>query len=165
MTLPPSPADCWAPGSASYPATGTGPLSGRTLAVKDMIAVPGHVSSFGHPRWRQPRGPGSQAAPVLSALLAAGASELLPAGAIAVVPVMAGLAPLRMASPADLRGFRSSTLRYTAPASLTGRPELVVPVIGGGSPVGVGILGSAGGDAGLVQIAGRICPAAGPLDI
>ena len=70
----PQPGDCWAPGSVSVPAAGSGPLSGWSLAVKDMIAVEGHVSSFGHPRWRETHGPSTSTAPALAALLAAGAS-------------------------------------------------------------------------------------------
>lgn len=64
---------CWAPGSMRLAATGSGPLDGRTVAVKDMIAVAGHVSSFGHPRWRETHGPQDRTAPLISRLLAAGA--------------------------------------------------------------------------------------------
>jgi amidase len=70
----PSPADCWAPGSVSRPATGSGPLTGLTLAVKDMIFLEGHVSSFGHARWRETHEPSPTTAPILARLLAAGAS-------------------------------------------------------------------------------------------
>jgi len=43
------PAACWVPDSVSLQATGRGPLDNVTVAVKDMISVAGHVSSFGHP--------------------------------------------------------------------------------------------------------------------
>jgi amidase len=66
--------DCWVPGSVSLPATGAGPLDGLTVAVKDMIAIEGHTSSFGHPRWRATHAPSARTAPVVSRLLAAGAS-------------------------------------------------------------------------------------------
>jgi amidase len=65
---------CWVPGSVSLEATGHGPLDNVTVAVKDMISVAGHVSSFGHPRWRATHSPSQETAPALSALLAAGAS-------------------------------------------------------------------------------------------
>ena len=68
------PADCWAPGSVSLRATGAGPLDGVTVAVKDMIAIEGHTSSFGHPRWRATHAPSPRTAPAVSRLLAAGAS-------------------------------------------------------------------------------------------
>jgi amidase len=67
-------AACWVPDSVSLQATGHGPLDNVTVAVKDMISVAGHVSSFGHPRWRATHAPGAENAPVLSGLLAAGAS-------------------------------------------------------------------------------------------
>jgi amidase len=70
----PVPADCWAPGSLTLAATGSGPLSGLTVAVKDMFAIEGHVSSYGHPRWRETHGPAEGTAPVVARLLAAGAS-------------------------------------------------------------------------------------------
>ena len=68
------PADCWAPGSIGLPPTGPGPLSGLTVAVKDMFAIEGHVSSYGHPRWRETHGPAERTAPAVSRLLASGAS-------------------------------------------------------------------------------------------
>ena len=69
-----SPVHCWAPGSVSLQAAGHGPLDNVTIAVKDMISVAGHVSSFGHPRWRATHPPSLETAPALSSLLAAGAS-------------------------------------------------------------------------------------------
>ena len=69
-----APVDCWVPDSAALPATGSGPLDGLTVAVKDMIAIEGRVSSFGHPRWRATHAPSTRTAPVAARLLAAGAS-------------------------------------------------------------------------------------------
>jgi amidase len=82
-------------------------------------------------------------------------AEALPADTLAVLPVLPDLPPLRTATLADLLSFRAGAFRFTTPASLSGRPELVVPVRprGGGAPVGVGILGPRGGDAGLLEIA------------
>jgi amidase len=74
MAVPGPPVDCWAPGSVRLPAIRRGPLDRRTVAVKDMMAVAGHVSSFGHPRWRETHAPSTQTAPVVSRLLRAGAS-------------------------------------------------------------------------------------------
>jgi amidase len=65
---------CWVPDSVSLPATGQGPLDGLTVAVKDMFAIEGRVSSFGHPRWRETHEPASETAPAVARLLAAGAS-------------------------------------------------------------------------------------------
>jgi hypothetical protein len=44
-----------------------------------------------------------------------------------VLPVIADLPPLRSAGPEELLAFRAGALRFTAPASLAGRPELVSP--------------------------------------
>jgi amidase len=68
------PADCWVPDSVSLPATRPGSLDGLTVAVKDMIAIQGHTSSFGHPRWRATHAPSARTAPAVARLLAAGAS-------------------------------------------------------------------------------------------
>jgi amidase len=67
-------AHCWVHDSAPVPATGSGPLTGQTMAVKDMFAVQDRVSSFGLGRWRETHGPSDTTAPVLRSLLAAGAS-------------------------------------------------------------------------------------------
>jgi Asp-tRNA(Asn)/Glu-tRNA(Gln) amidotransferase A subunit family amidase len=77
-----------------------------------------------------------------------------------VLPVIAGLPPRRNASPDELLAFRVGAFRFTAPASLAGRPELVVPVHhrASGQRFGVGILGPRGGDRALLQIASLICP-------
>ena len=67
-------AHCWVPDSFAVAATGSGVLDGRTLAVKDMFAIEGHVSSFGLARWRATHSAAAGTAPVIQALLAAGAS-------------------------------------------------------------------------------------------
>ena len=79
----------------------------------------------------------------------------LPAGTIAVLPVFPDLPPLRTASLAEIREFRVRAFRFTTPASLAGRPELVIPVTSAatGLPVGVGLLGSRGSDTSLVRLA------------
>jgi amidase len=91
----------------------------------------------------------------------------LPGDAVAVLPVMAGLPPLRTASATELQEFRVSAFRFTTPASLAGRPELVIPVraVASERRIGVGILGPAGGDAELVRLAAGICPAQGALAV
>jgi amidase len=80
---------------------------------------------------------------------------------------MKDLPPLRTASPAELQEFRLSALRFTTPASVAGRPELVIPVrtVASGKWVGVGILGPDGGDAELVRLAAGICPPQGALAV
>jgi amidase len=88
-----------------------------------------------------------------------------PGDAAAVLPVLTGLPPLRVASAADLQEFRVSTFRFTTPASLAGRPELVIPVhsVATGERIGVGILRPVGGDSELVRLVAQICPPHGAL--
>ena len=63
---------CFVPDSRPLPATGAGPLSGVGMAIKDMIAVAGHTSSYGHPRWRATHAPARAEAEALTRLRAAG---------------------------------------------------------------------------------------------
>ncbi len=91
--------------------------------------------------------------------------ERVRADTVVVLPVMPDLAPLRAASAGELAEFRVGAFRFTTPASLSGRPELVIPVrhTASGKLVGVGVLGSAGADAELLRLASAVCPAHGPL--
>jgi amidase len=107
------PAACWVPDSVRLQATGHGPLDNVTVAVKDMISVAGHVSSFGHPRWRATHSPGEENAPALSGLLAAGASVI----GLAKLDQLAyslignageGVAPLNSLHPGRFTGGSSS---------------------------------------------------------
>jgi amidase len=91
----------------------------------------------------------------------------LPGETVAVLPVMKDLPPLRTASAAELQEFRLGAFRLTTPASLAGRPELVIPVrtAATGTCIGVGILGPVGADAELVRLAAGICPPQGALAV
>jgi len=64
---------CFTRESVNRPATGDGVLSGLTFALKDLCAVQGHTSSFGHAQWRQTHAPAKADASVLTTLLSAGA--------------------------------------------------------------------------------------------
>jgi amidase len=88
-------------------------------------------------------------------------------GTVVVVPVLPGLPPLRRAGPADLAAFRSGCLAFTAASSLTGCPELVVPVrhLPSGHTFGAGILAPVHGDATLLHLAGVLCPDGGPVEV
>lgn len=52
----------------------SGPLSGRTFAVKDLYDIAGRVSNCGNPDWGRTHKPAAGNAPCVDALLAAGAS-------------------------------------------------------------------------------------------
>ena len=118
------PVHCWVPGSVSLPATGHGPLDNVTLAVKDMISVAGHVSSFGHPRWRATHSPRGETAPALSRLLAAGASvtglaKLDQLAYSLIGNVGEGVAPLNSLYPGRFTGGSSSGPAAAVAAGLT----------------------------------------------
>ena len=66
--------NCWVPNSYPIAPTGEGVLSGKTIAVKDLIDYAGHKVSFGLPRWRETHEVSKYTAPVLSRLLQAGGS-------------------------------------------------------------------------------------------
>ncbi|HEV7807546.1 MAG TPA: amidase family protein [Solirubrobacteraceae bacterium] len=65
---------CYVPTTLTVAATGAGSLSSLDIAVKDLFAVAGHTSSFGHPRWRDTHEPASANADVVDRLLNAGAA-------------------------------------------------------------------------------------------
>jgi len=52
----------------------TGPLAGLTFGLKDLFDVAGHRTGFGSPDWLRTHPPAVRSAPVLTQLLAAGAS-------------------------------------------------------------------------------------------
>ena len=54
--------------------TGSGPLDGRTFAVKDLIDVAGAPTGAGNPDWLTSQGNAAASAPAVDALLAAGAA-------------------------------------------------------------------------------------------
>lgn len=59
--------------SISLPATGAGPLDGLRMGLKDVFNVAGHVTGFGNPDWQRTHAAAQHNAPLLDALLAAGA--------------------------------------------------------------------------------------------
>ena len=97
----------------------------------------------------------------------AGLDRAAPPDAVVVLPVMPGLPPLRTASPEELAAFRLNAFRFTAPASLAGRPELVIPVRhrASGLGLGVGLLSAVGQDPELLRVAGRLGPGNGLLAV
>lgn len=60
-------------GDPLAPATAPGPLSGLSVAVKDLFAVAGHAVGAGVPAWLSEQRPSLETAPAVAALLGAGA--------------------------------------------------------------------------------------------
>lgn len=77
------------------------------------------------------------------------------ASSVLVLPVLTDLAPLRTSSADELLEFRAKSFQLTAPSSLTGCPQLVVPVRNepAGKVIGVGLLGQHNNEATLLRAA------------
>ena len=69
------PIGAFVPGPAAARAPlGSGRLSGRSFAAKDVFDLAGHVTSYGHPDWARTHPAAVATAPVVTALLQAGAA-------------------------------------------------------------------------------------------
>jgi amidase len=81
----------------------------------------------------------------------------LPPGLILCLPTVAGPAPRRDASAEELQLQRAQVLRLTALASLSGRPQITLPMPStAAGPVGFSLLGWRGGDEALLEMAHRL---------
>jgi len=84
---------------------------------------------------------------------------VLPNGTVLCLPSVPGPAAAREASPEELQMQRARLLPLTAIASLTGRPQISLPLRSVDSaPVGVSLLGWRNGDEVLLQVAAGIFP-------
>jgi amidase len=91
------------------------------------------------------------------AALLAQLDRALPPGRILSLPAVPDPAARRDASPDDLQRQRSRVLPLTALASLSGRPQISLPLGRlDDAPVGVSLLGWRQGDEALLQIAARV---------
>jgi amidase len=160
---------CFVPDSSPLPATADGPLAGVRAAVKDMIAVPGRTSSYGHPRWRATHAPAQVEAEALARLRAAGAAVVgftkLDQLAYSLIgDVGEGEAPVNPRDPALFCGGSSSG---SAAAVAGGVAELGVGTDTAGSirvPAAACGLYSIRPTHGLVSTAG-VLPLAPSLDV
>jgi amidase len=83
----------------------------------------------------------------------------LPPGRILCLPTVPGPAPRRDASREDLQLGRARLLRLTALSSLTGRPQISLPLLqADGAPVGFSLLGWRNGDETLLDVARLVAP-------
>ncbi len=67
------PVSAFIPGPRARSAGGAGPLAGVRLAVKDLFDVAGYPTTYGHPDWARTHPLATGTAPVVAALLEAGA--------------------------------------------------------------------------------------------
>ncbi|WP_425260604.1 amidase [Rubrivivax sp. RP6-9] len=76
---------------------------------------------------------------------------------VAVLPSAASLAPLRDADPAAVDAVRLRTMAITCIAGLAGLPQVSIPMqTPAGVPLGISLLGPAGSDLALIELATRL---------
>lgn len=93
------------------------------------------------------------------AVIQARLDAALPPGRILCLPTVPGPAPRRDASLQQLQLRRAQLLPLTALASLTGRPQLTLPLpSGSGAPTGFSLLGWRNGDEALLEVARVLAP-------
>ncbi|MDB5962378.1 MAG: amidase [Massilia sp.] len=86
--------------------------------------------------------------------IAAAVRKLLGSDGVAVVPSAAGVAPLLTASGDEVDQLRARTFRIACVAGLAGLPQVSIPFMSAdGLPVGISLLGPAGSDRALVDLA------------
>ena len=79
---------------------------------------------------------------------------LIGPGTVLIVPGAAGVAPLRGLSGPALDDVRARALDILSPAGLAGLPQLAVPALNlADGPIGLGLIGWAGGDEALLALA------------
>jgi amidase len=84
-------------------------------------------------------------------------AELLGDDGIAVLPTCPAPAPLKTADEATMNAYRGAVLQMLCPAGLGGLPQVTMPAgLVGGAPVGLSLLGPAGSDRALMEIAARL---------
>jgi amidase len=94
------------------------------------------------------------AAAVRRAEIRASVRALLGQDGVAVIPSAASVAPLLSASGAEIDDIRSRTFRITCVAGLAGLPQVSLPFVSPeGLPIGISLLGPAGSDCALIELA------------
>jgi amidase len=108
-------------------------------------------------RWdaaRKTSGAAAAAAVARAAQIRAEVRILLGSDGVAVIPSAAGVAPRLAASGAEVDQLRSRTFRITCVAGLAGLPQVSIPFMSpDGLPIGISLLGPAGSDRALVELA------------
>jgi amidase len=96
----------------------------------------------------------ADAAVARQALIRASVRALLGEDGVAILPSAASVAPPLDASGAEVDQVRSRTFRITCVAGLAGLPQVSLPFVSAsGLPAGISLLGPAGSDLALVELA------------
>jgi amidase len=86
---------------------------------------------------------------------------LLADDGLLVLPTMPDIAPLRTTSEADLDRYRTASVQLLCAASLAGLPQISLPLSQReGAPLGLSLIGPAGQDRALIDLAARVMQAA-----
>jgi amidase len=90
--------------------------------------------------------------------------ELTPPGTVLALPTTAVIAPRVDETPEGLETYRVSGMRLSCMASISGLPQVTLPIgLLDGAPVGVSLLGWRGGDEALLDLALALGPLAGSV--
>jgi amidase len=86
---------------------------------------------------------------------------LLGEGSVLVLPTLPDAAPLLSMAETALEDYRNRAARLLCLATLSGLPQVTIPVAAhDGAPVGLSLIGPAGSDRSLIVLAGRVVEAA-----
>ena len=81
-------------------------------------------------------------------------SDVLELDGVILLPTVPDISPLLSSSEEELEEFRAQSLRLLALASLTGCPQITLPLLQkDGAPLGLSLLGPKGSDLSLVRLA------------
>jgi amidase len=84
-------------------------------------------------------------------------ADLLAPGTAMLLPSAPGAAPLRTADDATFDRLRANALALLCPAGHAGLPQLSLPLGSiDGAPVGLSVMGAAGSDERLLELAVRL---------
>ena len=84
-------------------------------------------------------------------------ATLLGADGVLVMPTMPDVAPLLAADEGELEGYRNAAIRMLCISGLAGFPQVSLPLVSRrGAPLGISLLGPAGSDRSLIELAERI---------
>ena len=96
----------------------------------------------------------ADAAVARQALIRASVRAMLGDDGVAILPSAASVAPLLDASGAEVDAVRGRTFRITCVAGLAGLPQVSLPFVSAsGLPAGISLLGPAGSDLALIELA------------
>lgn len=84
-------------------------------------------------------------------------ANLVKPGTVLVLPTSPAIAPLVSSTPEQLEAFRVRALRLTCTSSMSGLPQVTIPIgTASGCPAGLSFIGWHGGDEALLDLAAKL---------